>query len=94
MSQAVKDTILQDFSRTPGGEVLLRLKDPEYVRSEVIVLDRSTRNLYVVVEGASYMVGRADDDLASILRHNDSITLTAPHYYSGELSMRSRVSVH
>lgn len=61
MSQAVKDTILQDFSRTPGGPLHMRLSDPEYVRSEAIVLERSSRNLYAILEGMSHVMGKADD---------------------------------
>ncbi len=94
MAHTVKDTILQDFSRNPGGMLCIHFSDPSYVRADLIIFDRKDSSLHAVLDGASHFIGHATPDLARNLHDEEEVILAAPHFYSGTVRFHSRVSVN
>jgi hypothetical protein len=94
MAHIVKDSILKEFSRNPGGQLCIHFNDPAYVRSDIIIFDRKDKSLHAVLEGASYFIGYADHELERNLHDEDEVILAAAHYFSGTVSLHSRVSVN
>lgn len=93
MIQTVSDNILQNFSKNAEGQLCLTFSDPAYVSSEIIIFERKDSSFHAVLHGASHFIGFATPGLSGSLKHNDEIVLTAPHYFSGEVHMRSKISV-
>lgn len=94
MSQTLKDSILQDFSRNPRGQLCIHFTDPAYVRSDLIIFDRKDSSLHAVLEGTSHFVGYAGPDLARNLHNEEEVVLAAPHYFSGVVKLSARIAVN
>ncbi len=91
MASAINDTILQDFSRNPDGQLCIRFSDPAYVRSDVIIYDRKDNSVHAVLHEASHFVGYLPKEFAG--GGLQDVVLSAPHYFTGTVNLRAKVSV-
>ncbi len=85
--------ILGQFSRDSAGKLQIQFMDPAFVRADLIIFDRRDLSLHAVLHEASHFVGYVDKDIASGLSDKDEVILAAPHYFTGSVNLRSRVSI-
>lgn len=85
------DTILQDFSRNPDGQLCIRFSDPAYVRADMIIFDRKDNSLHAVLHENSHFVGYLPKEMGGV--NLQDVVLSAPHYFSGTVNLRAKISV-
>jgi hypothetical protein len=89
----VKDSILREFSRNPGGQPCLCFSDPAYVRSDLIILNRKDLSVHAVLQGMTHFVGYADEAMMQDVEDGNEIILSAQHYHSGTVHLPSKITV-
>lgn len=89
-----KPSILTEFLRSAEGDPMIRFfKDPEFVRAEVIIFDRSDKSLHAVLFEQSHFIGHVDDTMAKSLDGLDEILLSTAHYKSGVVNLHAALRV-
>ncbi len=85
--------IRAQFLKNARGDAFIRFFDPEYVRADIIVYERSSKSLYAVLHEQEHFLGHVNDDMAEIFAHNKEVHLSAPHYFSGNLNLKAPLTV-
>lgn len=89
MQHSLKDEISAQFGLDKSGKVYITFADPAYVRAEVIIYDRKDSSLHAVLHESAHLIGHVKGDLQKELANRSEVVLTAPHYFSGTLNLRT-----
>jgi hypothetical protein len=86
-------SIQAQFLKNARGDAFIRFFDPEYVRADIIVFERSSKSLYAVLHEQEHFLGHVNDDMVDAFIASKEVHLSAPHYFSGNLHLRAPLSV-
>lgn len=75
------------------GLVRITFSDPAYVRSDVIIFNRKDSSLHAVVNEGLHLIGKVEGELCKIFAGASEVVLTAPHYFSGAISLKTPLIV-
>ncbi|MCD8526293.1 MAG: hypothetical protein LRY62_03805 [Alphaproteobacteria bacterium] len=91
---STKLSILAEFLKNAEGDPMIRFfKDPEFVRAETIIFDRSDNSLHAVLFEQSHFLGNVDDEMAEMLGGLNEILLSTAHYKSGVVSLHAALKI-
>ncbi len=93
MHYAITEEIQAQVNLNDNGQACIVFSDPAYVRSEVIIFDRSDSSLHAVLHEKAHRIGRIGGELSRAFAEKSEITLSAPHYFSGTLSLTTTLAV-
>lgn len=95
MYQQHPDGVRHNFVKNEDGSVGIDFFDPSYIRSDVIVIDRSDMSVHAVLHETSYFIGNLEEDLVLIFEEAAEARLSARHgfYESGSVAITAPVTV-
>lgn len=75
------------------GLVFITFSDPAYVRSDAIIYSRGDSSLHAVLNEGLHLIGKVEGELCKTFASTSEVLLTAPHYYSGAINLRTPLVV-
>ncbi|HRQ61168.1 MAG TPA: hypothetical protein PLO23_06630 [Alphaproteobacteria bacterium] len=89
-----KSAINAEFLRNAAGNPMIRFfKDPEFVRSDVIIFNKKDKSLHAVLEGQAHFIGHLDKDEAKAMQGVSEVLLSAAHYKSGVVNLHAALRI-
>ncbi|MGB4056809.1 MAG: hypothetical protein WBK77_01855 [Alphaproteobacteria bacterium] len=89
MFHSINDAIIANCSLNSQGQACILFSDPAYVRAEKIILDLEDSSIHAVLHESLHLIGRIDDSLRDVFKRQSEINLSAPHYFSGMVKLKS-----
>ena len=92
MFHHITEGISAHYSLNPQG-LVITFSDPAYVRSDMIIFNRNDNSLHAVLNEGLHLIGHVQGDLRKAFAVKSEVLLTAPHYFSGTVKLKSPLVV-
>ena len=93
MFHHITEPVSAYYSLDGQGQACITFADPAYVRSEVIIFNRNDSSLHAVLNEGLHLIGRIEGDLSKKFSAKSEVVLTAPHYFSGSIALKTPLVV-
>ncbi len=93
MFHHITEGIPAHCSQNSQGQVCITFSDPAYVRSEMIIFNPGDSSLHAVLNEGLHLIGKVDGDLRKSFAAKSEVILSAPHYFSGSIKLKTPLVV-
>ncbi len=93
MFHQISEGIPAEFSVNSQDQICITFSDPEYVCSDLIIFDPSDSSLHAVLHESLHLIGKVESDLRKSFAGRSEVFLTAPHYFSGTINLKTPLVV-
>lgn len=93
MFHHITEGVPAHYSLNQQGQICITFSDPAYVRSDMIIFDRRDSSLHAVLNEGLHLIGHVEGDLTKSFAAKSEVWLTAPHYFTGTINLKTPLVV-